>query len=341
MAKLGFGLIGCGWVGEEYIKACLHDGRAEVRALCGRTREKPEAYKAKYNLDCAIETDYARLVARDDIDVVAVCTPGGLHTGPVIAAAEAGKHILIEKPVAMTMDEVRQQQAAVAKAGVKTVVSFVLTWNPLLVTIDNLIRTNALGHVFLVEVDYFHRLWFGPGSPWEGHWMATREHGGSSFLTAGCHAAAAMRWFARSEAVEVSAYNAQTENPAAYPGTTAAVVRFADGTIGRTTSCFDAQMPYVFHIGVYGTEGSVRNDRVYAPKVFPGQNGFVQVPCVLPDSGDVAHHPFRNEMTYFIDCILGDKQPYPDLDDAAKTMAVCFAADRSAAEGRPVRIAEV
>ncbi len=97
----------------------------------------------------------------------------------------------------------------------------------------------------------------------------------------------------------------------------------------------------VFNIGVYGTESSVRNDKVFAPKLFPGQNAFMTVPCALPDSGDVAHHPFQGEVTHFVDCILENKKPFPNLDDAAKTMAVCIAADVSSAEGRPVKTSEV
>jgi predicted dehydrogenase len=100
-------------------------------------------------------------------------------------------------------------------------------------------------------------------------------------------------------------------------------------------------MPYRFNIGIYGTEGSLRNDEVFAPKMFPGQNDFMKIPCVLPDSGDVAHHPFQGEASHFLDCILEDKCPFPDLEDAAETMAVCVAADLSAEEGRPVAISEV
>lgn len=336
MDKLGMGIVGCGWVSEEYIKAAQHDGRAEVRALVSRSMGKPETCRERYNLDCTIGKDYEEMVQRDDIDFVVVSTPHDLHTGPVVAAAEAGKHVIIEKPVALTMDEVRKQQAAVNKTGVKTVVSFVLTWNPLLMTIDELIRNDAFGNVFMVEADYMHRIWCGPEK-----WLGSKKQGGSSFLAGGCHAVSAMEWFARGDAVEVFAYTVKTENPNEYPGTTTAVVTFANGSVGRTTSCFDAKMPYVFNVGVYGTEGSVRNDKVFAPKLFPGQNDFMRIPCVLPDSGDVVHHPFRGEVSHFIDCILEDKKPFPNLDDAAKTMAICIAADISSVEGRPVKTAEV
>jgi len=336
MDTLGVGIIGCGWVAEEYIKAFGKDPRSEVRALVSRSRGKPEGYRDRYGLDCSVDTDADAMLARGDVDIVVVSTPHDQHTAYVTAAADAGKHVIIEKPVALTMAEVRRQQEAVSKAGVKTVISFVLHWNPLLMTVNRLIEDGALGNVFMVEVDYLHRIWCGPE-----RWLSTKQHAGSSILAGGCHAVDALRWFARSKPVEVTAYQVKTENPIEYPGTINAIVKFENGAVGRTTSSFDAQMPYVFNIGVYGTEGSIRNDRVYAPKLFPGQDAFMKIPCVLPDSGDVAHHPFQGEVAHLLDCIAADERPFPDLDDAAETMAVCIAADRSAEEGRPVSIAEV
>ncbi len=151
----------------------------------------------------------------------------------------------------------------------------------------------------------------------------------------------ALRWFGRSEIEEVSAYQVKTENPAEYPGTISVNVKFEDGKVGRSTTTFDAQMPYRFNIGVYGTEGTIRNNELFAPKLFPGQNNFLKIPCILPDSGDVTHHPFQGEVSHFLDCIIDDKRPFPDLEDAAKTQAVCFAADLSAESGKPVNLSEL
>ena len=337
MERLGAAIIGCGAVAEEYVKAFQKDERSEVRALVSRNRANAQRYRDTYNLRCAIETDADPVLRRDDIDIVVVCTPHDLHTRYVVAAAEAGKHVIIEKPVALTMDDVQKQLRAVRKGNVKTIVSFVLHWNPLLMSIDRLIEQGTLGNIFMVEVDYLHRIWMTP----QQKWLASREHSGTAILTGGCHAVDALRWFARSEAEEVYACQVKTANPIEYPGTISVNVKFRDGKIGRTTTSFDAQMPYRFHIGVYGTEGSVRNDEVFAPKLFPGQNNFLKVPCILPDSADVAHHPFTSEVAYFLDCIVGNQRPFPDLEDATKTQAICFAADMSAESGRPVRISEL
>jgi predicted dehydrogenase len=337
MERLGVGIIGCGAVAEEYVKAFNKDERSEIRALVSQNRADAERYRDRYDLDCAIETDAAEMLRREDTDIVVVCTPHDLHTKYAVAAAEAGKHIIIEKPVAITLEDLRKQQQAVKKAGVKTLVGFVLHWNPLLMTIDQLISEGVFGNIFMVEVDYMHRIWMTT----DEKWYASRQQSGTAILTGGCHAIDALRWFARSEAKAVCAYQVKTENPIEYPGTISVNVEFEDGKIGRSTTTFDAQMPYRFNMGVYGTEGSIRNNEIYAPKLFPGQNDFMKIPCILPDSADVAHHPFEGEVSHFLDCIIADKRPFPDLEDAAQTHEICFAADLSAESGRPVAISEL
>lgn len=337
MKKLGAAIIGCGQVAKEYVKAFQKDERSHVCSLVSRNRANAERYRDRYDLQCTIETDASRMLGQDDVDIVVVCTPHYLHTEHVVAAAEAGKHVIIEKPVAVTMEDVRKQQETVRRNKVKTIVSFVLRWNPLLMTIDRLLEQGVFGDVFMVEVDYLHRIWL----TLDVKWYASLQQSGTALLTGGCHAVDALRWFARTEVEQVCAYHVKTENPIEYPGTISVNVKFKDGKIGRSTTSFDAQMPYRFNIGIYGTEGTLRNDELFAPKLFPGQKDFMKIPCILPDSADVAHHSFVDEVSHFLDCIIDDKRPFPDLDDAAKTMDVCFAADLSAESGKPVAISDL
>jgi predicted dehydrogenase len=337
MNKLGVGIIGCGAVAKEYIKAFQKDIRSEVRALVNPNPAKAQKYRDDFSLNCTIETDASKILRQKDIDIIVICTPHNTHTQYVLAAARAHKHMIIEKPVALTPRDLSRQLDAVKKNNVKTIVSFVLHWNPLLITIDNLIKQNAFGDIFMIEVDYMHRIWMTP----EEKWYGSKEQSGTAILTGGCHAIDALRWFARSRVEQVSAYQVKTENPLEYPGTISVNIKFEDGKIGTSTTTFDAQMPYRFNIGIYGTEGSLRNDELFAPKLFPGQDNFMKIPCVLPDSADVTHHPFEDEISHFLDCIINDEKPFPDLEDAAHTHAVCFAADLSARSGKPVMVNEL
>jgi predicted dehydrogenase len=126
MGKLGVAIIGCGSVAEEYVKAFTRDERSEVRALVSRNRLNAERYRDKYDLACTIESNASVMLQRKGVDIVVICTPHNQHTNYVVAAAEAGRHIIIEKPVALTLQDLRKQQQAVKKSKVKTLVSFVL-----------------------------------------------------------------------------------------------------------------------------------------------------------------------------------------------------------------------
>ena len=96
-------------------------------------------------------------------------------------------------------------------------------------------------------------------------------------------------------------------------------------------------MPYQFNIDVIGTKGTIRDNRVWSETLLPGQTGWSTIPTVLPDSGDVTHHPFNGQIEAFVAGILDGTPILPDLDDAVKTHELIFAADR-APSGKPVKL---
>ncbi len=339
MQKLGAAIIGSGWVAGEYIRAFTTNPSTELRAICSRTKEGAQAKAQEFGVPCDVYTDYEKMAARDDIDIVVVASPPNLHKDHAVAVAQAGKHLILEKPMAINIDDCRTIRDAVAKAGVKSVISFVLRWNPLYEIIKSLITDNAIGDVFLGEVDYFH----GVG-PWYKlySWNVKREVGGSSLLAAGCHALDGLRWFMGGEVAEVCQYStfgkAFDFKEYEYDPTTCTLVKFADGRIGKVTSCIECTQPYVFNINLVGTLGTIKNNLVYSKQKFPGQTGWATIPTVLPDSGDVTHHPFSHEVAHLLDCIAANRESHCNAADAFISHEVCLAADRSGLEGKPVKL---
>ncbi|MBI4556741.1 MAG: Gfo/Idh/MocA family oxidoreductase, partial [Candidatus Hydrogenedentes bacterium] len=247
MAKtMGVGVVGTGWVSGEHIRAFQENPHTEVRALCSRTEASAKAKAAECGIDCAVFTDYGQMLDKAGIDIVAVATPPDRHRDEAVAAAEAGKHLLLEKAIATTLEDARAIRGAVAKARVKSVVSFVLRWNPLFEIIKNLLDDNAIGNLFFAEVDYFHGI-----GPWykQYKWNVKKEVGTSSLLSAGCHAMDGLRWFMGGEIVEVFQYSAFGKGPDfldyEYNPTSCTVCKFADGRIGKVASCVECVQPYV------------------------------------------------------------------------------------------------
>lgn len=339
MRKLGVAIAGTGWVSGEHIRAFANHPRTEIRALCGRSPEKARAKAAACGIECAVYDDFRKMLAHPEIDIVSIATPPHLHREQAVAAAEAGKHLLLEKAMANTLEDLRAIRDAAAKNAIKSVVSFVLRWNPLFEIIKTQLAANTIGRVFYGEVDYFHGI-----GPWYGQfaWNIKKEIGGSSLLSAGCHAMDALRWFMGGEIVEVCQYATAGRGkdflPYEYNPTSVTILKFADGRIGKVASCIECIQPYVFNINLVGTEGTIKNNLIYSRTAYPGQTGWTSIPTILPDSGDVTHHPFQGEVDHLVNCIQNNRESHVSIADAYTTHEIILAADRSAAEGRPIRL---
>jgi predicted dehydrogenase len=356
---LGVLIHGAGWVATQHLAAWAHNPSARIVALSSRSLASVRRRAGEAGLEAVgLYDDFEQALRHKGVDVVSICTPQHVHAQNVLAAARAGKHMVIEKPVAISLAELRRMRQAVRQARVKTVVSFVLRWNPLFRTLKSMIADNALGDPYYVEADYLSH----NGSWWSG-WKATctAAHGVSSLLVAGCHAIDAVRWFAAkgefaaATPVEVFAfaggyrkgqtreYNPLTNTwtspapPMEYDGLEAAFIKFDNGVLGKVTVNFDCVMPYRFPLRIFGDRGTVFDNRVWSHK-FPGQRDWVELPAITPDSSDVAHHPFQAQIDHFVECIEQNVESLCDLDDAIKTHEVVFAALRCYRTRRPVKL---
>jgi len=315
MQKLGVGIIGAGNVSTEHIRGYTRNPHAEVVALYSRTPETLAERVAVTGVSCTLYTDLDQLLQDERVQLVSICTPNYVHAQHTIAAAQAGKHVLIEKPVALNLEDLRAMDAAVREAGVRSMVSFVLRRNPLFKIIRRQVEDDAIGEIFMAEVDYWH---ITPRAV-PGHWMTRKDQAGSVFLMGGCHAVDSARFLVGSEIVEVSAFST------------------ANGAIGKISACMECEMPYAFNVTLMGHKGTIRDDRIWSHK-FAGQTDYMTIPSIGPSSGDVAHHAFGAEIDDFVDAILHDRPVQPDLPDAVKTHEVVLAIDRSAETGQPVSL---
>jgi predicted dehydrogenase len=336
MKTLGVGILGAGWVAGEYVRSFSKHPQTEVVAICSRTRESAEARASEAGLSSEVVcADYAALLANPRVDIVVVSTPPNQHPDQMIQAAQAGKHIVIEKAVANDPESLRAMRTAVRQAGVKTVVSFVLHWNPQFLWIDRMLEEQALGPLFYAEVDYWHNI--GPHYK-QYTWNVKKEVAGSVMLSAGCHAVDALRHFSKDAVVEVMAYSNKRNPEYEYDSNLVGILKFANGMIGKVSASFDVRCPYAFNIDLLGEKGAIRDNHIFAKDFFAGQTDWITVPTIRPDSGDVTHHPFDGEIAHFVDCILNDTESFINLEQAAITHEICFALDRSAQTGQPVRL---
>ena len=327
-------IVGPGWVAEAYLNSFRKRDDVRVTHVVGRTQKRAAEFADAHHLDCTLHDDLKDALKDDALDIVGIFTPNHLHAEQAIAAANAGKHLIIEKPVCLTHDELKSLRKAVAKTGVKSIVGYVLRWNPLLQMIRHNITEGRLGKIIFAEADYLHGI---VNKTYTKKWHTTKATAGTGLLLAGCHAIDAVRYLVGRTVVEVSAYSTGRTNKLDYPGTDILMLKFDDGTIGKVASCLECNMPYVFNVEVFGTKGTFRNNQL-AGDMLAGQTGFATIPTIAPDSADVSHHPFDGEVEHFIDCLNRDRRPMPDLEDAAETTEICLAAEISAQQGKPVTL---
>lgn len=335
---IGVAIQGAGNVSTEHIRAYQNNPNTQVVAIGSRTLEGAKKKAAECGVDCDVFGAYEQLLEHAQVDLVSVCTPPDLHAAETIAAAEAGKHILIEKPVAVVEDELYAMDDAVRKAGVKTVVSFVLRWNPMVVSMKQAIEKGWVGQPLLVQADYWH----GPTNqhPKKFERPSWNPINAGAIVRGGCHAMDAARYVLSNDPiVQVSGVSPHNSNhPETYQATTVAAVQFAGGSAGKISGSTEFFMPYVFNLEVFGDEGVIRNNRLYTRQI-SGQYDFSEIPTVLPDSGAVSHHPFQEMVDHFVDCIMTDTESHDNLSVAVNTHLACFAAEASARDGGiPVRL---
>lgn len=360
--KLGVGISGIGWCASEHIKAFSKNPHAEVRMLHGRDEGRVREKLARYGVDvpaARFTKRYEDLLEADDVDVVSITTPNHLHAGQAVAAARAGKHIVLEKPTGLDTRELVRIRDAVRKAGVRTIVSFELHYNPYLRFVHWMRASGRLGRIRYARVQYLSRVtdWY---AGWD--WVRTRASGRSHLLAAGCHAVDALRWCSGLEPIEVSAYHTRFTSGYEWPTTIEANLKLEEDAIGHVTSSTDFMLPYTFGVELMGDKATVRDTLIAWSKEQPvdieelrranpfpdvkllearygSESPAIRIESVMPDSADVSHHPFQGEIDELIEAVRKGKETHLSVFEAQKTMEVCLAADLSADRGgKPVRL---
>ena len=343
MNKYKVGIVGYGWVAGAHIEAINATTQAEVVAVCSSRTLDASELSARHGGTIETYTQLSKMLAREDIDVVSICSYPNQHRDQAIAVAEAGKHLIIEKPLALSLEHCRDIAKAVERAGVRSCVCFECRYSSQFLATKAAIDQGLLGELHYGEVDYYHGI-----GPWYGQfrWNTSKENGGSSLLSAGCHALDALLLCMEGEVESVTSAATFSKNETfaqyEYPTTSVTILRFTDGRVGKVASVIDCLQPYYFHTHLVGSEGSLLDDKFHSTKLETDKAKWSSLSMKMLDSGDVSDHPYQSQFEAFFGAIAESKEmPLTSLSDAMRSFEVIFAADRSAEEKRPVSIAEL
>jgi len=334
--RIGVGIRGAGQVAIEHASAIEANPHLFLAAVSSRRRESAEHLTKRFAPKAAVYERYEEMLDDSSVDIVSLCMPNYLHAPEAILALNAGKHIILEKPPAITWEELYKLKETEEKSQGKSVVSFVMRWHPMVSNLKRIIDRNGIGDIFYVESDYWHGI-KPTFSSYE--WIRKREFAGGAMITGGCHAADIARYLSGKEVEEVHAYRCGAREDFDYDATLVSAVKFRDGTIGKLSASLDGlSFPYQFNIDVLGNKGAIRDNQVYSRELFPQQNDWVSLPSPTPNSGMVSHHPFKQEIDSLVECILDGSPVLSDIADAVKSIAVSIAIEESAATGKSVNL---
>jgi predicted dehydrogenase len=379
LQRLRIGLVGYGSIGRVhalgYRAIPFHYGLPADRVqMTGVATSRPEtAQKAAQEIGCPFWTaDYRELLARDDVDIVDVCTPNDLHFEEVMAAARAGKHIYCEKPLSLSLAEGRQMVEAARCAKVKGQVTFNFRFFPALFRARELVEEGFLGRVFSFRGRYYRSSYIEENKPLS--WKLRKEtSGGGALFDLGSHVVDLLySLLGEFSAVQANLETLIRERPLS-PGSSqkAAVdvddlaflhLRTAGGAPGVVeVSRLATGITNDLSFEIYGEKGALRFNagnpgwlEIYDTRdpggPLGGMRGFRMLETAQRYEGqkapDWTQPPgflrSHAECQYrFLQAVSEDKTPSPSLADGLHVQEVLEAALRSSEEGRWVTIAEL
>jgi predicted dehydrogenase len=344
MKKYNVAVIGYGWVSTAHIQAINATPLAQVTAVYSSRPQDDAALSARYGSSIKTYTDLNAILRLPDIHAVSICSYPHQHAQHVIAAAQAGKHIILEKPLTLTLTDARAISAAVEKAGVKTCVCFELRFSSQMKATKAVIDAGILGSIHYGEVDYYHGI-----GPWYGQfrWNTTKRDGGSSLLSAGCHALDALLLCMGPEVESVTSFATRSKNATfsqyEYATTSVTILKFSGGRLGKVASVIDCIQPYYLHTHLVGSEGSLLDNKFHTNRINGlNKHAWSNLSMKMADSGDVSDHPYQAQFEAFFEALArGEDMPLTSLRHSMRSHRVVLAADMSAEEGREVKISEV
>ncbi len=326
-------VVGSGYIGLEHIKAICANPRVTLRTIGGteRHQQRLQDLKVRFNAE-RVTTRYEEILEDKQVDIVYICTPNRLHADQGVAALETGKHVFCEKPMATTLVGCQRMVEAVTRSGRHLMVGHGARFRPLYRTVKELHEGGKLGDACFCESDYVHSLkpfLEGPSHQW---WRHPGE-GQFAVIGGGCHPLDLMRWIV-GEFEEVSAYGTtKVLDDVDWYDTVIAMLKFVNGAVGKCLISVGAPRPYAMNFSLYGTEGTVENNRLFL-KAFGEGEQFAEMP--LPVLGEV--HACAEELEHFLDCLDADRPPMIDVRDGARTVAACLAVAESLETGQPAKV---
>ena len=340
---LNFGIVGCGRIASRHADAIWARGDSRLVAVCDSG--EPRATRMASQYGCDAYTDYQQMLSRQDMDVVCVCTPSGLHAAQGIEAARAGKHVIVEKPMALTLEDADALNRACDETGVKLTVVLQNRYNAAMRRLREAVDAGKMGKLLLgtATVRWYRPQEYYSGDNWHGTWAMD----GGALMNQAIHHLDALQWML-GEVDSVSAYTGTLAHEMEAEDTGVGVVRFMGGALGSvegSTITYPANIEG--SLAIFGQRGSVKIGGNSLDKIdFWKVDGELEHEQEIlrrqeldpPPSRFLSHSIVLDDM---VRAIREDGEPATNGVEGRKSLAFVLALYKSAREAREVRMAEI
>jgi predicted dehydrogenase len=334
-------MIGCGERGEGCCKAITRTANTRLAMMMDANPARCQDLSRRFGVPWTTELE--EVLASDDVDAVVISTPHHLHAQQAVRAAEAGKHIVVEKPIATSLEEAVNAVRAARAAGVHFSVNFSYRYGPLFQKAKALIEAGVLGELFGVSLTYQKERFV---DYWEGHtgrattdWRMRREtSGGGVLINIMIHYLDLLRYLPGRDITEVSCVHANLETPGDVEDAVGLWVRYENGAVGTVSATSSARGTDLVEFQLWGRDGHLSLTppyQFYSLRVIdgkrPGQwHAFTAAPGIGVRDVEFFHR--------FAERVLRGNPPDVSGEDGLAAQAIVEAAYRSAETGRTMQV---
>jgi predicted dehydrogenase len=369
-APIRFGVIGCGGIGPTHCGAIRQISSASLLAVADILPDRAQNVARKFDVPHLYESATA-LLADPDIDAVSICTPSGMHAEGAIQAMHAGKHVIVEKPMDVSLEACDRMIAAQQQTGKVLTVISQHRFDSASKIVKEAVDSGKLGKIVLANalVPWYRTQGYYDSGDWRGTW---EWDGGGALMNQGVHTVDLLQWLVSNQGRVVQIYG-QTRTASheriEVEDVAAATLTFDNGTIGTlsaTTAAFDG---FPVRIEMYGTEGSaiLEGDRLKLLRLSTGEEFKTEAAAAhalsvarggtasvredsagrisrgetqssLLPTGAVWGDAHREQIDDFINAIHAGNTPLIDGNGARVPVSIILAVYRSARSGFPVQL---
>lgn len=344
MSRTKVAILGSGFVANIHMESYerfVPD--AEVIAVYSRDITKARTFAGKHHIPKWFD-DLDKVINECGCEVVDICLPNFLHAKAALRAAAAGKHIIIEKPLAVTLEEADAMIEACKRAQVKLMYAEELCFAPKYERARHMVKEGAIGDIYMLKQAEKHS---GPHSDW---FYDIEQAGGGVLMDMGCHAIAWFRWMldnAEAKSVYATMSTVLHKNRTKAEDNSVVIIEFENGVTAVAEDSWAKHGGMDDRCEIYGTGGVIYADLFMGnAAVSYSKQGYgyamekadTTVGWSFTIFEEAFNQGYPHELKHFIDCVQFDKKPLVTGEDGRAVLEIIYAAYASAAEGKKIML---